>query len=209
MGEAMRIIGLGHKKNQGKDTFARLLKTAIWNEYQQDFQIVSLSDVLFDAAHVLFGYAGCGTGVDYSVDYEAKDKLLPGLYHTPRDLAKDMGDLIRKYDSNGLLKATVANAKHSATGAAYCGDPTPHGVIVTNIRFPNEAEYVSASGGKMLLINRPSIPHDLDDPFDTALDDYQEWDAEIINDKDIAKLRDCAKIWSMLQTDWFNGQNTS
>jgi len=183
----MKIIGLGHKKNQGKDTFAKRLKQGIWFLTGQEFKIVSLSDVLFDTGHVLFGWAGMQDADYYNENYRMKDKLLDGVGATPRDIAKDLGDALRNRDPDGLIKATLDN--------------TQVNVIITNIRTPNEAFFLRETG-KLLKIERPGIKYDLDDRFDTALDGYKHWDDVIVNDGTEDHLREKAGAWISENRPW-------
>ena len=164
------IIGIGHKKNMGKDTFANMLDQAFLNSFHMVSTVKSISDPLFNAGGLLFGWAGMKMARAYNEDYSLKEKELPGLPGvTPRDIAKAIGNLCRSVHPDSLVKAVIGNASENEV------------VIITNIRFPNEAKAVKDAGGILVKVTRPGVKIDQDDPFDTALDDWKDWDYEVLN----------------------------
>ncbi len=62
-------------------------------------------------------------------------------------------------------------------------------LVLTDTRFPNEAELVKKHGGIIVRVARPDLPFDDDaHPSETALDDYPE-DFTLVNDGDLLDLR--------------------
>lgn len=59
--------------------------------------------------------------------------------------------------------------------------------IITDVRFPNEAESVKANGGLLVRVERNSLTGN--HPSETALDGYSDWDFIIQNHGTILDLR--------------------
>lgn len=94
-----------------------------------------------------------------------------------RDFLQKLGtDAIR----NGLHENTWVNA----TLADYASDAN---WIITDTRFPNEAEAIKKAGGIVVRINRPGIQPINPHPSETSLDDWN-FDAVINNDGDVADI---------------------
>src|SRR5690606_13923354 len=62
------------------------------------------------------------------------------------------------------------------------------GVVVTDVRFPNEAGYIEGFG-LLVRVGRPGIASDDTHESETALDDYPH-DSYLINDGSVQDLRD-------------------
>ncbi len=60
--------------------------------------------------------------------------------------------------------------------------------IITDMRFPNEAQAVKERGGILLRIRRDTAGILSNHPSETALDDYTGWDAVINNDGTLEEL---------------------
>lgn len=64
-------------------------------------------------------------------------------------------------------------------------DAHPEGVVITDVRFPNEADYVRARGGLLVRISRPHLGLD-DDEYRTHSSeshyDAMPYDIHIVND---------------------------
>ena len=94
-----------------------------------------------------------------------------------RDFLQKLGtDAIR----NGLHENTWVNA----TLADYTSDAN---WIITDTRFPNEAEAIKKAGGIVVRINRPGVEPINPHPSETSLDDWN-FDAVINNDGDVADI---------------------
>jgi hypothetical protein len=175
------IIGLGHKKNVGKDTFANFLMLRC-KEYGVRVRKVSISDPLFNAANLLFGWAGVGNAEYYNSFYEQKDVDLAKLEGiTPRTIAKGLANLCRSIDPDTMIKSLIASS------------PPDQITIITNMRFPNEAAYIRENHGLLIKIERPGIESDSSDSFDMALDTWEDWDHEVVNNGTLDDLAQCAK----------------
>lgn len=60
--------------------------------------------------------------------------------------------------------------------------------IITDCRFPNEAEAIKSRNGILIRIERPSLNHLSNHESETALDSYKKFDHTIINDGNLEDL---------------------
>lgn len=145
----VRVVGIGHKARQGKDTIANYLQK------QYNAQKFSFSDALYDVARVVFGM-------------EEKDGPLLQVLGT---------EVFRRRDPDVWVKAVYRKIQ----------DKSPAIAVIPDVRFPNEAAFVKAMGGKLIHVRRfladgeryiasdRSTTH----PSEVALDGYKGWDATI------------------------------
>lgn len=175
----MILIGLGHKARQGKNYVASYIK-----DYAEDAQAAKVG--LYAFADELKLY--CKTN-----HYELMDEwcrlnpktILPGpkddpIYGYTQILQWYGTEIARKNDPDTWVKAL---AKRIET-------EKPDIAIITDVRFPNEAQYVKDRGGSLVEVIRLKDGEQYLDPgrdpnhaSETALDDYQDWDF-IISCKD-------------------------
>jgi hypothetical protein len=59
--------------------------------------------------------------------------------------------------------------------------------VISDVRFPNEAEAIRAKGGVVWRVNRPGIKPITDHPSEIALDDYP-FDLTLFNDSNVEEL---------------------
>lgn len=160
------IVGLGHRQNTGKDTFARLV-TAELRERSQGLAIESRSFAakLKDTCYSLYQWTGIKPPSYYEEFPEHKSDMIPALGITVRQLWIDVGNHIRKYDENVWINATLRNN-------------LPHLLFIRDMRFPNEATQIREAKGILVKMVRPGEP-EIDDEADKALKNWTEWDYSI------------------------------
>lgn len=171
------IIALGHRRNVGKDAFGRAMHMQLQNTYGKRLVfLVSFADKLKSSASFLFEWAGVRPRAYYDNYRSQKEAMVPPLGMTYRDLLIKMGLAMREIHPDIWVNA------------AFQGyDPNKHIYIVTDLRFPNEAEKVKELGGKLVRVDRDSVEK-FDDPADSALADYHGWDLIVKNNGPIADL---------------------
>lgn len=76
-------------------------------------------------------------------------------------------------------------------------EATESDIVLTDCRFPNEAEMIHGMGGKVVRIDRPGI--EPQGAPDLAVDEIK-FDGLLVNDKTVEELRGCVKL---LIEDWF------
>ena len=65
--------------------------------------------------------------------------------------------------------------------------------VITDVRFPNEAEYVRSRGGIMVRVNRPGTAPVNGHESETAIDDWP-FDVYLTNDGSMQDLADAAQL---------------
>lgn len=171
----MFIIGLGHRRRVGKDTFAHILIDKL-NKMGIVTEQISFSTPMYQIAEIVYGWAGFKTKEFYDNDEVAKASILPALGKTPRDILIAIGKIFREDIHNDTW--------------IHCALTTPRNCtigIISDVRFPNEFKLIQECGGKCVKIIRPSYP-EFDDPCDSALSKQEGWDYIIENDGTLEDL---------------------
>lgn len=159
------LIGLSGKKRAGKDTIAARLVQ------RHGFQRVAFADPLRDAAMSMDPLILTGSEVGLApqrltqvVDIlgweRAKD--IPEVRRTLQRL----GVAIREIDQDFWVRAAARTIE-----SARAGDRP---VVVTDVRFPNEARFIQREGGLLVRVERPGLAQTEDThESETALDRWQ------------------------------------
>ena len=159
------IVGIGHRQNTGKDTFARFV-TAELRDRTTGIAIESRSfaSKLKDTTYSLYQWTGIKPPQYYKDFPEHKKDMIPALGITMRQLWIDMGQHMRKYDENVWVNATLRNN-------------LPHILFIRDLRFPNEANQIRELGGVLVKMIRPGEP-EIDDEADKGLKHWTDWDEQ-------------------------------
>lgn len=140
------LVGITGRAGVGKTTAARYLSA------RYDFEPIAFADSLKDVLALLLA----PRGVDHAVLHEPglKHQALPGCHHTTaRHLMQSLGDWGRGIDASFWVRQLEVEA----FGAG--GDSPVHDrLLVTDVRFPNEAAWVQRRGGVLLRITRQDAP---------------------------------------------------
>ncbi len=167
--EYAMIIGLGHYKRTGKNAFAKFLRDALQAHCQ--VRITSFASKLKQICHDLYGWAGLREESFYETEPGAslREVVLPDIGKSPRQIWIDFGT------------PAVREHVYEPTWRDYIlKQPSKCDVlIITDVRFPNEAEGIKATGGKLIKIERPGYAPGLD-VADQALIRYTGWDQIVI-----------------------------
>lgn len=185
------LIGVSGKKRSGKDTAGKYL-TDVHNFARKAF-----ADSLKALVSKMYNIDIKWFHDDYRKEFglrhlpvtEESKELVPiddfyksedgTLYHTPRTLCMIEGVFKRKVDPLYWCKQVVDG-----------GDFSVDNIVITDVRFKNEAEYIKSKGGILLRINRTQGPSLLSThQSETDLDDYQ-FDYVIQNDGNKSALYD-------------------
>ena len=166
------IIGIGHQRGVGKDVAARVMKDRLENgPYSEVPSVVhtGFARPLYDVCVKLYGWAGLKEASYYDVHRDEKEQILPALGKSPRDILIAMGMKAREIHESTWLDLTMLTEADI--------------VIISDVRFPNEADAIHAAGGYLLKITRPGLPEisDPNDP-DNKLASFSFWDYHINND---------------------------
>jgi hypothetical protein len=167
------VIGLGHRRQSGKDTAAKALQQYLNVNKNLKVKIESMATKLKEVATYLFSYAGMKAPRFYDQNRKLRSENL-SIGKSPREIWISIGMAMRDIDPN----VWVENVFHHNHNCDV--------LIIPDIRFHNEAEAVKKNG-VLIKVTRPGVTQ-YDDVADSCLADYSDWDEEIVNDSTIKEL---------------------
>ena len=175
----MNIIGISGKKGSGKDTFAKLL--------QNQLELATCKTVKIDsfAANLKYCCALISGQPNYVFhNQNMKDNKACFLNLTNRELMQKFGDLTRSLDKDIWIKSLFSK---------YLDNP-PEYLIVSDVRFKNEAAHINKLGGILIRIESDRVKENYH-ISETELDNYPNFDLEITNNKSesLEQLKNKAK----------------
>jgi hypothetical protein len=160
------LIAFSGKARNGKTEGARAIQTL-----HPNFTILSFATPLKRMAMDQFGLT-----LD---DIENKERVvdLGRSQTTVRQLLIDIGKMYRAIDPDFWVKKLWKDVEASVI----------HGhdhIVIDDMRFMNEAIFLKEHGAKLIRVSRPGMKL-IDDISETELDDYQHFDARLLNDGSI------------------------
>lgn len=173
------IIGITGHARSGKDTFAN------WLLSHHDYFKVAFADPLREVL------LETDPSVDWCIDddgevmtftlsevmacntYEYAKDNVPDVRRLLQNLGGAMRDIV---DPDVWLNVAVRRIKEHEGP-----------VVVTDVRYPNEAEAIHALGGKIVRVSRPGFNGANNHESEHALDDYRA-DFEVHNDATLESL---------------------
>ena len=170
---APRLIGLSGYAGAGKDEAARVLVAAGWTR-------VSYADVLreFLVAVDPLVPTPCGIPTRLSA-LVAQD----GYEHAKRTYP-EIRQLLQRLGTDAGRRILGENVWVEAALAAH--EPLDR-IVVTDCRFPNEADAIRARGGVVVRLDRPGCEPVNGHVSETALDGYA-FDQVLVNDGTVTDL---------------------
>ena len=163
------IIGLSGKAGSGKDTVAKIIK----ENTNLEVRILAFGDAVKDITGELLGIDR-----DTIERYKREDLLISGF--PIRIWLQKVGTLFRNevdhnYWIHFVLDKFQADWEHKL-------------IIITDVRYINEAQAVKSFGGKIARINR-SIEDVNTHKSEIDLDDYKSFDYIIDNTSNVLDLK--------------------
>ncbi len=139
------IIGLCGAAGSGKSAAADVL----CREY--GFAAFAFADSLRD---MLFAFLGA-QGIDHIwiTEPRYKERIIPQLGVSGRHLMQSLGDWGRAIDPDFWVKALARSAGLACTSPPS-RFPVHDRIVVTDVRFPNEAEWIRKQGGVLVHLSR-------------------------------------------------------
>lgn len=193
----MEIIGLSGYARSGKDEAAAVLVKEF------GFTRVAFADKLREVLYALNPIVGL---------WEARDELKPTLkhYNTVQDVIYQYGWDGYKETHYGpeirrLLQRLGTEAGRETlwdsiwVDAALTGHPEDAKLVVTDCRFPNEAQAVVERGGKMVRISRKGVGPANSHASEISLDDWN-FDWRIDNDYSLEQYH--TDVRYLMERDW-------
>lgn len=170
------LIGLGYKARSGKDTVADILVR------RAGFQKAAFADALKDACARVFGFS---LPQLYGDQKEVVDTFWNA---TPREVLQRVGtECFRHGFADDIwIRALWRRIKNRAmSGRAN--------IVVTDVRFPNEAAAIQSWGGRVIRVDRPGAAAKggvQNHASETSMELWSGWDGVIVNDGTLADLED-------------------
>jgi hypothetical protein len=186
----IQIIGVCGRKRHGKDSVGNILR----KEY--GFSATAFADAVKRVAMDVYGLSWdqCyGDGPE-------KEAVEPRWGLSPRVIMQRIGTEVgRSIHTDTWVKHTLDNIQAAATGQLFTWrDDFTQGFVrvglvrtqwvITDVRFPNEAEAIRAAGGQVWKVVRPSLGVPTDEhPSETSVDLVRE-NVTIVNDGSLEDL---------------------
>ncbi len=164
----MKIVGIGYKKNSGKNTFAKFLSTYIRCESPKTLvKEISFAAKLKDITWQLYGWCGLERGIYYETHRHEKELILPRIGKSPRQLWIEIGNKLREVYDYTWIDYALQGVKADI-------------LIISDLRFRNEALAINHSQGQLIRIDRDGLVQGTD-PAEIDLDGWTAWDYIIKN----------------------------
>lgn len=149
------IIGLCGKKQHGKNTVARILT--------EEFGFVELAFAdgvrkLAEATDPLVDIRPLGTGCSTA----RYSEVLANYGYEQAKQLPDVRRLLQRIGTEGGRQVLGPDVWVNALSVALGKLDTNSNVAVTDVRFPNEAEFILNIGGALVRVERPGMPDDAD-----------------------------------------------
>lgn len=133
-----KIIGLTGIAGSGKDLFASIVK-----ELEPNTDIFPFAGPLKDASKILFNFSN-----DQLYDPVVKEELDERWGKSPRQVLQWLGtDILRNQVNQDFFLMNMKQRIDSSKADL---------IIITDIRFDNESEFIRSLGGKVVKIIRPN-----------------------------------------------------
>lgn len=177
----MILIGVSGKKRAGKDTFYSFLSEVADKPVFRTALADALKQEIYD--HVL---KPNGLSRELLDSAEHKEGF--------RTILQWWGTEFRRR----MFRDEYWLDKLGETVDSYAGKDVV--LVVTDIRFPNEFDYIKSKGGLMVRVERPDLVRGeaLNElhPSETALDNEDRWDSVIVNNGDLAQFRQLVEMFA-------------
>lgn len=169
------ILALSGKIGSGKDTVTNLIINLTpdikWGH-------IKFADKLKQVTSLI-----TNTPIDDQYSQDGKNKKPTGWDHTNGELQQLIGEGIRKINYDVWVLAALSHVRPEDN------------VIVSDVRYKNEAEYIRKLGGYLIRIEgdpaliRKNSTRNLNHQSEIDLDDYTEWNFTINNDTTLDELK--------------------
>jgi len=165
------IIGLNGYAQSGKDEAARAL-------VEQGFERRAFADILRRVAYATDPY------VVWKGDVERISAVVDDVgWDTAKTESMDIRRLLQRLGTEGGRAILGENVWVEAT----LGDAGDEDIVVTDVRFSNEADYIKKCGGVVVNITRPGVGPVNGHISDNAMENYP-FDEYLRNDGSVEDL---------------------
>lgn len=177
----MKIIAFGHQKGVGKDTAASFLNTILRIAVPHlIIKHISFAGKLKNISFQLFSWGGLERAIYYESHPTKKEINLPKLGCAPRDIWIGVGNKMREMWPSIWIDCALKGTKADI-------------IIISDLRFENEAIAIRKAKGTLIKIVRDNISRGTD-PAETSLLNWTDWDQIINNNGSLDNLNNHMEI---------------
>ena len=175
-----RIVGVSGQPGHGKDTVADYLVSEF------GFTKLAFAKILKDKARVEFGLT------NEQLNGNLKEVDIPLYGKSPRVIMQELGcyyrEIYKDFWVRAVLEEVNGNKKYQ------------NGLVISDVRFPNEYNIIKQFGGKVVEVFRPGHVGSTKTAHqaERSMDDISEFDFEFVNDESLEKLYSVVKIFMTL-----------
>lgn len=141
------LIGITGYAGSGKDTVA----TMLWQQLRSGFVAQDKAQLMSFAAPIRQMLLALGVPWDYMTDRQLKEQPVPGLGKSYRQLGQTLGTewgRVATGDPDFWVRVAERQVSRLDSGTL---------VLFTDVRFPNEADFIHAYSGLLIHVDRPGI----------------------------------------------------
>lgn len=169
-----RIISFTGRAGSGKDTAAAMLLELLDARYNQHAIRLAFAGPLRACIRLMVA----ADERHYLTDRTLKEQPIPSLGCSYRELAQTLGDWGRERTPDYWVRI-LANSV-----AVW----NSHVAVITDVRYPNEAEWIAANEGVLIRIDRPGIGGVREHSSESHVDQLRA-DFTILNTGTLAELQ--------------------
>lgn len=136
----MEIIGISGQKRSGKDTSALIIKEFLEKKGKKA--------VIYSFAYPLKLAVSKCFAISMNTIEHKKEVQIDLWKKSPRQLLQQVGDKMRSIDQDVFLKNMRKKIKQT---------PKNTTIIISDVRFDNEAKFVRSLGGVIIIVERNNI----------------------------------------------------
>ena len=173
-----KLIGVSGKKRVGKDTFFDITDKI----YKERFTRKKFADKL---KHISSIITGLPIDIFYKGDYSM---YLP-------DWGMDIRTLQQKIGTEAFRNNVNPDTWVLALFSDFSSVDAESQWIITDVRFPNEVEYIKKYGGVIIRIENDNLDNSDTHYSETALDNYKDWDFVIKNNGTLDDYEETIRKW--------------
>lgn len=181
------IVGISGKARSGKDTFAEMLAAQLNKGAHPPFVMMAFANELKLRCQAAFdlSYEQLWGDDKEKVDERYQKQMQANVHWTAREIMQEYGAFYRSIDGEFWIK----NLFKVAADKGY------NNVIVTDVRYINEADYILNKGGYVIRVERENKDdvHNMQHPSEVQLDGYNRFDFVVNNNGTLEELAEKAK----------------
>jgi hypothetical protein len=174
----IKLIGIAGAKGSGKDAAADRLV----DKYQ--YQKISFADPLKAACKIIFHLSEAQL-------YGDRKEIVDARWNkTPREIMQTLGtEVVRNLGKDTWIKSAQIKIEKLHWEKTLGADHIDLNIVIPDVRFLNEAEFIKETGGLLVYINRETVLNKFSEhSSETELSTFNGFDFTINNNSSLADL---------------------